>query len=130
MYSDPIADMLTRIRNGYMAKKEFVIVPHSKMKAAIANVLVEEGYLKAVTVKEENNKKDLEIALQYINGKPAITRVVRISKAGRQVYKNKKSLPYVLSGLGKSIISTSQGIMTANQARKKSLGGEVVCNVW
>jgi small subunit ribosomal protein S8 len=130
MFSDPIADMLTRIRNGYMAKKNVVIIPFSNMKKAVALSLKDNKYIKEVNVVENNNKKDLEVTLLYVDGKPAINTIQRVSKTGRRVYKDRKSLPYVLSGLGQAIISTSQGVMTAQEARKKSLGGEIICKVW
>lgn len=130
MYSDPIADMLTRIRNGYMAKAGQVVIPHSKLKTAIAEVLKESQYLKEVSVQEENKKKTLVVELLYKQGKPAITKMIRISKAGRRVYQSKSKLPHVLSGLGIAIISNSKGVMTDKQARKQGLGGEIVCQVW
>ncbi|MGI5828302.1 MAG: 30S ribosomal protein S8 [Patescibacteria group bacterium] len=130
MLSDPIADMLTRIRNGYMAQKESIIVPHSKFKEEIAKVLTANRFLKEVTVEEEDKKKFLVIDLLYVNGKPAVTAVEKISKAGRRMYRGRKKLPYVLSGLGKAIISTSKGVMTAEEARKQSLGGEVICQIY
>jgi len=130
MFSDPIADMLTRIRNGYMAKKTVVAVPHSKMKEAIAAVMVNNNFLKAVETTEENKKKTLVLSLLYLNGRPAVTNIKRISKAGRKVYQKKSNLPHVLSGLGKAIVSTSVGIMTAAEAKKKSVGGEVICEIW
>lgn len=130
MLSDSIADMLTRIRNGYMAHRSTVVIPFSNMKLAIANVLKENKYIKDVVVKEDNHKKDLEVTLIYTNDKPAIQNITRISKSGRRVYANRTKLPFVLSGLGSAIISTSKGIMTDKQARKLSLGGEVICKVW
>lgn len=130
MYSDTIADMLTRIRNGYMAKKSQVLMPYSKNKQAIANILIEQNYLKDMEVSEDGIKKTLVLNLLYKNRKPAITKIISISKSGRRIYKKSNDLPYVLSGYGEALISTSQGVMTATQARKRSLGGEVICKIW
>jgi small subunit ribosomal protein S8 len=130
MYSDTIADMLTRIRNGYMAKKTVIVIPFSKVKLAIAESLTANSYLKSVKETKDGKKRNLEIALLYKDNQPAIKKLIRVSKSGLRVYQKTNKLPYVLSGLGKSIISTSQGIMTADEARKKSLGGEVICKVW
>ena len=130
MFTDTIADMLTRIRNGYMAKKATVEVPYSKMKTEIANLLVKEGYVQAVEVKEAGVKKSLLINLKYHQGQAAINKITRISKSGRRIYKASDKLPYVLSGLGEAIISTSKGIMTAKAARKNKIGGEIICYVY
>ena len=131
MYSDPIADMLTRIRNSYLAKHQQVILPHSTIKEAIAKVLKQYKYItdyKVISL--DNHKKNLEVTLLYEKGKPAITKISRVSKAGRRVYQNKHNLPFVLSGLGIAIVTTSQGLMTARSARTKNLGGEIICRVW
>ncbi|NMB56953.1 30S ribosomal protein S8 [Candidatus Beckwithbacteria bacterium] len=130
MFTHTIADMLTRIRNGYMAKKATVEVPYSKMKTEIANLLVKEGYVQAVEVKEAGVKKSLLINLKYHQGQAAINKITRISKSGRRIYKASDKLPYVLSGLGEAIISTSKGIMTAKAARKNKIGGEIICYVY
>jgi small subunit ribosomal protein S8 len=130
MYSDPIADMFTRIRNGYMAKQKTVSMPASKMKIAIAELLAQMHYIKAHEVKDEGSHKSLHVQLSYYKGKPAITKIKRVSKAGRRIYRSSTDLPYVLSGLGIAIISTSEGVMTAKQANKKGLGGEVVGEVY
>lgn len=127
---DPIADLLTRIRNGYMAKKSMVTIPHSKIKENILSVLNHEGYIGAYQVnKTENNKAELEVHLKYYKGKPVINNISRVSKPGLRVYKGKDELPKVLGGLGISIISTPKGIFSNNQAKKLSLGGEVICCV-
>lgn len=130
MFSDTIADMLTRIRNGYMAKKKSVIIPFSNIKMAIAKIMIKNNYLKDAKLLKKDNKKDIQITLLYQDNKPSIKKIERISKSGRRIYKSKDNLPYVLSGHGHAIISTSQGIMMANEARKKSLGGEVICQIW
>ena len=128
--TDPIADMLTRIRNGLAIGKVSVKMPASKVKLAIAKVLKDEGYINDVAVRDlEGGKKELEIALRYYLGKPAIDRIQRVSKPGLRQYRGKGELPQVLNGLGISIVSTSSGIMTDAQARAKGLGGEVICLV-
>lgn len=130
MYSDPIADMLTRIRNGYLSNKKDIILPFSNIKKAIAEVLVSQKYLTSVEILEKDNKKNLKITLLYKNNKPAISNLEKISKVSLRIYQPKDKLPYVLSGNGHAIISTSKGVMTASNARKQSLGGEVICKVW
>lgn len=134
MLSDPIADMLTRIRNGYLAHKEQVLVPCSKIKEKIAKVLVKEGYLKKVKsqkLKIKNKEyKTLVCQLKYKNKEPAIKKIIRISKPGLRVYTGRKKLPKVLGGMGLAIISTPEGIMSDSEARKKGIGGEVICKVW
>lgn len=125
--TDPIADMFVRIRNGQAAGKVTVKMPSSKAKAAIAKLLKEEGYINDVVVREMgNNKKELEIALRYYLGKPAIDRIDRVSRPGLRKYRGKAGLPKVLGGLGIAIVSTSAGLMTGSAARAKGLGGEVV----
>ena len=129
--TDPIADMLTRIRNGLTAKHETVEVPFSKMKKSIADILVEEGYINSVEVKEDGVFKTMTIALKYGAKKErAITGIKRISKPGLRVYAGKEELPRVLGGLGIAVISTSQGVMSDKKARKLGLGGEVIAYVW
>jgi small subunit ribosomal protein S8 len=127
--TDPIADMLTRIRNASMARKEELLVPYSKIKFAIAKILEKEKYLKETAV-VENGFKELKIKLQYINKKPAISSIKRISKAGRRVYARKEELPRVLGGYGLAIVSTSKGVMTNKEARQLGLGGEVICEIY
>ena len=124
--TDPIADMLVRIRNAAAVGKQTVKMPSSKTKVAIANVLKAEGYIGDIRVIEEGAKATLEIALKYYEGKPVIARIERISRSGLRVYRGKDELPKILNGLGISIVSTSSGIMTDAQARKKGLGGEVI----
>ena len=130
MYSDTTADMLTRIRNGYMAKKAKVVMPFSKFKHEIAKLLIANDYLQDVKLLKDGNKKDLEVTLLYKDEKPAITHVERVSRSGLRIYQKKTELPYVLSGKGIAVISTSSGVMTDKEARKKSLGGEIVCKIW
>ena len=130
--TDPIADMLTRIRNANTAKHDTVDVPASKMKEAIANILLEEGYIKAVEIVEEGKFKTIHITLKYGKDKneKIITGIKRISKPGLRVYAGKDELPKVLGGLGVAIISTNKGVVTDKEARKLGVGGEVLCFVW
>ena len=126
---DPIADMFTRIRNGQMAKKMEVVMPSSKQKVAIANLLAEEGYIASVVVTEDNNKAVLTVGLKYFEGKPVIEKIDRVSRPSRRVYKSCSELPVVCGGAGEAIVSTASGLMTAKSARKQNLGGEVVATV-
>ena len=130
--SDPIADMLTRIRNANTAKHDTVDIPASKMKLAIADILLKEGYVKAVDVVEEGNFKTIKITLKYGANKneKILTGLKRISKPGLRVYASKDELPKVLGGLGTAIISTSRGLMTDKEARKEGIGGEVIAFIW
>ncbi|KAE9531062.1 MULTISPECIES: 30S ribosomal protein S8 [Testudinibacter] len=125
---DPIADMLTRIRNGQSANKIAVNMPSSKLKVAIANVLAEEGYIDSVKI-SEGVKPELEITLKYFQGKPVVESIQRISRPGLRIYKRKDELPSVMGGLGIAVVSTSQGVMTDRAARKAGLGGEIICYV-
>ncbi len=128
--SDPIADMLTRIRNGQRVGMPGVTMPSSRKKTAIAKVLEDEGYVDGFSVAEKpGNKSELTIKLKYFNGKPVIDTLDRVSKPGLKIYKNKDELPLVLGGLGVAIISTSKGLMSDREARTKGHGGEVVCVV-
>lgn len=126
--SDPIADMLTRIRNGHMANKERVSMYASKKRAAIANVLKDEGYINDFSV-EESNKPTLTIELKYYEGRPVIETIQRVSRPGLRIYRGKDELPRVQNGLGVAIISSSQGVMSDRQARAEGHGGEVICTV-
>jgi len=129
--TDPIADMLTRIRNASMAKFETVDVPFSCMKQRISQILKDEGYVKGVKVIEKQPQKIIRIYLKYENAnKPVITNLKRVSKPGRRVYVKKDQIPKVLGGLGVAILSTPQGVMTDKGTRKAQLGGEVLCYVW
>jgi small subunit ribosomal protein S8 len=130
--SDPIADMLTRIRNANTAKHDTVDVPSSKMKLAIADILVKEGYIKKYDMVDEGSFKTIRITLKYNNDKSEriISGLKRISKPGLRVYANKEELPKVLGGLGTAIISTNQGVITDKEARKLGVGGEVLAFIW
>lgn len=125
---DPVADMLTRLRNAQRARKAQVSMASSKLKVAIAQLLQAEGYIAAYTV-EGDSKPELILELKYYKGKPVVGSIRRISRPGLRVYKKKTELPRVMSGLGIAVISTSQGIMTDRSARKAGLGGEVLCYV-
>jgi small subunit ribosomal protein S8 len=134
--SDPIADMLTRIRNATMAENKLVSMPNSKLKIAIAKVLKEEGFIEAYRVVEGSRKpqKVLRIRLKYLgerrNRRPVITGIERVSSPGRRVYAKKKETPWVLSGIGISIMSTPKGVITGRRARQLGVGGEVLCKIW
>ena len=128
--SDPIADMLTRIRNGLSARKKSVTMPCSRMKQAIAKVLKEEGYIDNVTVDGEGAIKNMTIGLRYAAGEGAIEEIQRISRPGCRVYCNASDMPQVRGGLGIVMVSTSRGLMTGRQARSAGIGGEVVCKVF
>ncbi len=127
--NDPIADFLTRIRNGQQARKKRVLSPSSTKKVAIATVLKDEGYIEDFFVEAVGAKKIITVTLKYFDGKPVIERIDRISKPSLRVYKGKEGLPKVLGGLGVSIISTSQGMVSDRKARATGLGGEVICVV-
>ena len=127
--TDPIADMLTRIRNALAAGKLVVAMPSSKQKIAIANLLKEEGYVNDSSVQDIDGKPVLEISLKYYEGKPVIDMVKRVSRPGLRIYKGKDDLPNVINGLGIAVISTSNGLMTDRAARKAGHGGEVICYV-
>ena len=130
--SDPIADMLTRIRNANMRKHDTVDVPASKMKNAIAEILYNEGYIEEYELVDNGNFKDIRITLKYSQDKSVkiITGLKKISKPGLRVYAGKDDMPKVLGGLGIAIVSTNEGIMTDKEARRKGIGGEVLCFVW
>jgi small subunit ribosomal protein S8 len=125
---DPIADMLTRVRNGQSANKVSVVMPSSKVKVAIANLLKEEGYITDYAVTGDV-KKSLEVTLKYFEGKKVIEKIERVSRPGLRIYKGAKDLPKVMGGLGVAIVSTSKGVMTDRAARKAGMGGEIVCYV-
>ncbi len=127
--SDPIADMLTRIRNAQMVEKVSVSMPSSKLKVAIATVLKDEGYIDNFEIKGEKAKPELEIALRYYAGRPVIERIERVSRPGLRVYKASNDIPQVMNGLGVTIVSTSRGVMTDRKARSEGVGGEVLCYV-
>ena len=125
---DPIADMLTRIRNGQAANKVAISMPSSKLKVAIANVLASEGYIESVKV-VEGVKPELEITLKYFQNKPVVESIQRASRPGLRIYKRKDELPKVMGGLGIAVVSTSKGVMTDRAARQAGLGGEIICYV-
>ena len=130
--NDPIADMLTRIRNAQIAKHDVVVLPASNTKKAIAKILLAEGYVKSVDFIDEAPQGSIKIVLKYVNGKqqPVIAGLKRISKPGLRVYARSEELPKVLGGLGIAIVSTSKGLMTDKEARKEMIGGEVLAYIW
>jgi small subunit ribosomal protein S8 len=127
--SDPIADMLTRIRNAQATEKASVAVPASKVKKAIAQVLKDEGYIEDYAVRDNEGKPVIEIGLKYYAGKPVIEKLERISRPGLRIYKGRDDIPRVMNGLGVAIVSTSRGVMTDRRARESGVGGEVLCIV-
>jgi small subunit ribosomal protein S8 len=127
--SDPISDMLTRIRNAQMAEKITVSMPSSKIKAAIAKVLQDEGYVDGFKVVDHDGKPTLEIGLKYYADRPVIEKIQRVSRPGLRVYKGSEDIPRVMNGLGIAIVSTSKGLMTDRSARANGIGGEVLCIV-
>jgi small subunit ribosomal protein S8 len=127
--SDPIADMLTRIRNAQMVEKAAVAMPASKLKVAIAQVLKDEGYIDGFAVKADAGKSQLEISLKYYAGRPVIERLERVSRPGLRIYKGRHDIPKVMNGLGVAIVTTPQGVMTDRKARAAGIGGEVLCYV-
>ena len=131
MHSDPIADMLTRIRNGMAARLNKVDIPGSKVKIELARILKEEGYVGNYRVANDNKKQVLKVYLKYRpDRRPVITRLTRVSKPGRRVYVNSRSIPRVIGGMGVCVLTTSRGVMTGRQARKQRVGGEVLCTVY
>ena len=127
--SDPIADMLTRIRNAQMVEKPSVTLPSSKLKLAIAQVLKDEGYIENFAVRGEPTKPQLEIGLKYYAGRPVIERIERVSRPGLRIYKGRHDIPTVMNGLGVAIVTTPKGVMTDRKARQAGIGGEVLCYV-
>ena len=127
--SDPVSDMLTRIRNAQMAEKVTVSMPSSKIKAAIAKVLLDEGYVEGFKVIDHDGKPTLEIGLKYYADRPVIEKIQRVSRPGLRVYKGSEDIPRVMNNLGIAIVSTSKGLMTDRKARANGIGGEVLCIV-
>jgi small subunit ribosomal protein S8 len=127
--SDPIADMLTRIRNAQATEKVSVMVPASKVKNAIAQVLKDEGYIEDFAVRDNDGKPVIEIGLKYYAGKPVIEKIERVSRPGLRIYKGREDIPQVMNGLGVAILTTSRGVMTDRRARATGVGGEVLCIV-
>jgi small subunit ribosomal protein S8 len=128
--TDPIADMLTRIRNAILARHTRVLIPASKMKLAIARILKEEGYIKDFDFLKDNPQGTLRISLKYVDKRPVLTQLKRVSRPGLRVYTKRDDIPRVRGGIGTSIISTPQGLMTGRRAYQLGLGGEVVCYIW
>ena len=127
--SDPIADMLTRIRNAQSVAKAVVTMPTSKLKLAIAQVLKDEGYIDGFAVRDDSGKSQLEITLKYYAGRPVIERIERVSRPGLRIYKGRDAIPQVMNGLGVAIVTTPKGVMTDRKARQTGVGGEVLCYV-
>ena len=127
--SDPIADMLTRIRNAQSVEKPVVSMPSSKLKVAIAQVLKDEGYIDGFAVKAEGVRSELEISLKYYAGRPVIERIERVSRPGLRIYRGRDAIPSVMNGLGVAIVTTPKGVMTDRKARANGVGGEVLCYV-
>ena len=127
--TDPIADMLTRIRNAQAVGKTAVGIPSSKVKVSIAQVLKDEGYIEDFAVREKDGKHELEINLKYYAGRPVIEKIERVSRPGLRIYRGRNDLPKVMNGLGVAIVSTSKGVMTDRKARATGIGGEVLCVV-
>ncbi|CAD5373008.1 30S ribosomal subunit protein S8 [Rubrivivax sp. A210] len=127
--SDPIADMLTRIRNAQIVAKAAVTMPSSKLKVAIAQVLKDEGYIDGFNVRANEGKSELDIALKYYAGRPVIERIERVSRPGLRIYKGRDAIPQVMNGLGVAIVTTPKGVMTDRKARQTGVGGEVLCYV-
>ena len=127
--SDPIADMLTRIRNAQMVDKAVATMPSSKLKVAIAQVLKDEGYIDGFSVRANDGKAELDIALKYYAGRPVIERIERVSRPGLRIYKGRDDIPHVMNGLGVAIVTTPKGVMTDRKARATGVGGEVLCYV-
>ncbi|MEX2224489.1 MAG: 30S ribosomal protein S8 [Candidatus Rokuibacteriota bacterium] len=130
MYSDPIADFLTRIRNGSRAEHEKVDIPSSKLKLRMAEILKDEGFIKNFRVIEDNKQGTLRVYLKYAGSEKIISGIVRVSRPGRRIYVSKDKIPTILGGMGVAILSTSAGVMTDRQVRKQHLGGEVLAYVW
>lgn len=131
MVTDPIADMLTRIRNASLVRHRRVAMPHSRLKEAIAKILADEGFISGYTVAQDGPRPTLIMGMKYTGkGNPVITGLQRISSPGRRVYVGYREIPWVRSGLGINIVSTPKGVMTGRQARREGVGGELVCNVW
>ena len=129
MMTDPISDMLTRIRNAQLGGKNTVSMPSSRLKAAIAQVLQDEGYIDGFAVRENGTKRDIEISLKYYAGQPVIEKLERVSRPGLRIYRGVDQIPKVMNGLGIAIMSTSRGVMTDRKARSQGVGGEVLCIV-
>ena len=130
MVTDPIADLLTRVRNAAMARHDSVSIPASKMKIAVAKILKDEGFISDFSIVKSEPQRMIKITLKYIDKQPAFIGLERVSKPGLRIYSGKKEIPRVYGGLGIAVISTSKGLMTGQEAWKKNIGGEVLCYVW
>lgn len=131
MTTDPIADMLTRIRNGYMAHKHEVSIPYSKLKMALVAIIAEEGFVSsAEKVDGKDGFPEIKVRLKYAGGRPAVTEITRVSRPGLRIYKKRGEFPVVQSGYGIAIVSTPKGLMTNRKARISGLGGELMCTIW
>ena len=130
LITDPIGDMLIRIKNALMSAKKEVRLPHSKIKEAVANKLKENQYVEEIAVEEKSPQKELVIKLRYVDGLPAITGIERVSKPGRRLYAGKDTIPASLNGYGITIVSTNKGILTDKEAKKLNVGGELICKIW
>lgn len=130
MVTDPIGDMISQIKNAFMARKGDVVLPHSRLKESVAKALCDTGYLKFVETVGDVPKRELKLTLMYTNKIPALTDIKRKSKPGLRVYVGKNEIPSVISGLGVAILSTPQGVMTGTEAKKRNIGGELLCVVW
>ncbi len=128
--TDPIADFIIRIKNAFLAKRHEVLVPYSKMKHSLAEILIKEGYLDSVAIDETGPFKQIVLQLKYVKDLPSVTDVKRLSKPGRRLYSTAADIPRALGGYGITIVSTSRGIMTDKQAKKQNVGGELLCQVW
>ena len=128
--TDPISDMLTRIRNAYLAKKPKVQIPYSDIKHKLANKLVELGYIESVKVEGAGIERQLVVSLVYKNNLPVVTAIKRISKPGRRIYTSKTRIPRVLAGYGATILTTSKGLLTGKEAKTMGIGGEILCQIW
>ena len=128
--TDPIADMLTRIRNAYLARHKSLKIPHSRIKEEITKILATEEYITSFNIDEKQTPKMIEVDLTYKKGIPAIDRIERISKPGRRIYVRADKIPHTLGGYGMTILSTNKGVMTNREAKRKKVGGELVCRVW
>lgn len=128
--TDPIADLLIRIKNAHLAKKAVILVPHSKVKVSILKILLAEGYIESFTVVGEEPKLEIEVQLKYVRKQPALSGVRRLSKPGRRLYVSAKEIPRTLAGYGLTILSTNRGILSDADARKQNVGGELLCKIW
>jgi small subunit ribosomal protein S8 len=130
MVNDPIGDLLTQIKNASMARVTAIEVPHSRLKMAMSKILVSEGYVESIEKVGKEPKTMIKIILKYVNGEPVITGIKRVSKPGLRWYVNREKIPVVVGGTGVAILSTPQGVMTGYNAKKKGIGGELLCTIW